>query len=59
MYFINNQMTDMQSVDWAGSMKGSGTMKWFQHIFLRDIESLSYGHEDSALEIYQKIEHIK
>lgn len=40
-------------------MKGSGSMKWFTHIFLRDIDALSYEHEDTALEIYQKIEHIK
>ncbi len=33
-------------------------MKWLQHIFLRDIDAMSYGHEDSAMDIYHKIEHI-
>lgn len=34
-------------------------MKWLKHIFPKDLESFNYEHEDTALELYRKIEHIK
>lgn len=33
-------------------------MKWLQHVFSKDIETYNFEHEDTAMDIYRKIEHI-